>query len=223
MDGEISGIIRLKRVPQFRDMVAELNTVLPSRRTGIDLRIQHQFGQHEVGNRQCYPSIGFTSVGAISTGNKDTSFEQFAFHEIEHLVTLRLLHIAHRGMAGSEVGHTPKEIEQIPIADGTECLNFCDIRNQRLLVDHLPMGFKLFDRTVTKVDDLIEIEPGIIEQGVSGIPGVTVEILPDATIVPVDTSCGQDGLVGAEGLQVVDTTDRALESLPFFAAAYIII
>ena len=57
------------------------------------------------------------------------------------------------------------------------------------------MGLKLFDGTVAESDDFIEIEPGIVEQGVSGTPGVTVELLPDATVVPVGTTCRQDAKV----------------------------
>ena len=85
------------------------------------------------------------------------------------------------------------------------------------------MSLKLFQRMVTEGDDLIEIEPGVVKYLVPGIPGVHVHVLPDASVVPVTTTCRQYRLIGTESLKVIHTTASALKTLSLFRTTYIII
>ena len=50
-----------------------------------------------------------------------------------------------------------------------------------------------------------------------------VHVLPQAAVVPVNSAQGNHGFVAAKSLQVIDTADGALQPLPFFVSADIII
>ena len=159
VNGEVGGVISLKSVALSLDAVAVVYTVLPSRCAGIDLSVQHQFGQYEIHHWQSHPAIRVATICTLSVGNKGTALKQFLFHEIKHLGAFRLLHVVHRGMGRGEDRYTPEEVEQIPIADGAECPHLGGVDSPCLLIDHLLMGLNLFDGTVAEGDDLIEVEP----------------------------------------------------------------
>jgi hypothetical protein len=54
-------------------------------------------------------------------------------------------------------------------------------------------------------------------------PSVEIEVLPDTSIIPVDASCGHDCLVGSEGVEVIDTSASALQSITIVIASDIAI
>ena len=223
MDGEVRGVIVLEAVAHRLDAVTVVYTVIPARSAGIDFRIQHQLRHDEEGDGQRYPSVIVVMMGTPSCLKMGTGTPQFILHEVEHILAFRLFNVVLRGLGAGEDGYAPEEVEQIPIADGAERLDLGSVNDLYLGVEHVLMGLKLFDRAVAEGDDFIEIEPGIIEQGMTCVPGVAVEVLPDATVVPVDAACRQDGLVGAEGLQVVDAAAGALQSLTILTATNIVI
>ena len=103
-------------------------------------------------------------------------------------------------VSGSDDGHTCEEVEQIPVADGPDAAHLCLVGHQFTNTEQMAVGIELFDGVVAEGDDLIEVQPGFLQHGVSWRPGVAVEVLPYLAVVPVVAACGNHGFVGAECL-----------------------
>ena len=170
MDGEVRSVIVLEPVAKRLNTVTELDTVIPARTAGIDFCIQHQFRQYKEGDGQRYPSVVVAMVGASSCVKMDAGATQFALYKVEHILALRLFNVVLRGLGAGEDGYASEEVEQVPVADGSECLDLGSVNDLYLGVEHVLMGLKLLDGAVAEGDDFIEIEPGIIEQGVTSAP-----------------------------------------------------
>ena len=50
-----------------------------------------------------------------------------------------------------------------------------------------------------------------------------IEVLPKAAIIPVATTGGYHGLIGGEGIEVIDSAVGALQPLTVTTASYIVI
>ena len=102
-------------------------------------------------------------------------------------------------------------------------MNLGRIGQELFVGEHAAVAGKLLDGTVTECDGLIEVEPGVAQQVVAWVPGVTVHVLPQFAIVPVVSSGGEHGFVGSEDLEIVDPSTGALQALSVGSASYIII
>ena len=86
----------------------------------IDLRIEHQLGKHEIGHRLCDSAIIVACFITVFIREVGQGSLQLVDAEVKHLLAFGLLHIVHRDIVNDNDGHVGKEVEQIPVVDGSE-------------------------------------------------------------------------------------------------------
>ena len=70
-----------------------------------------------------------------------------------------------------------------------------------------------FQRFVGQHDYFIKIFPSGLDGVVFNSPLVQEQSLPESAVVPVAATGGDDGFVGGEGVQVINSPTRSLQSL----------
>ena len=78
-----------------------------------------------------------------------------------------------------------------------------------------------FQRFVGQHDYFIKIFPSGLDGVVFNSPLVQEQSLPESAVVPVAATGGDDGFVGSESVQVVDSPTRSLQSLTVTITAYV--
>ena len=77
-------------------------------------------------------------------------------------------------------------------------------------------------RTVTRQHLLEQVIPSVTRE-IHVAETVQEQVLPDAAIIPVGSSCGNDGLISRERVQVPHATRGALQTLRGIAASDVVV
>jgi len=242
---EVEGIAVLESVAFLRDLIAIMDAGLPGVHClpvdgeghrlavgaaavgpvviGVDLGVEEETGQQELGHGPCHASIVVAFEVAVFVGQIGQALLQFVDEVVEHRAALVLPDILERLLVGSDVGNAAEHIHQLVIEKTAQGLHLGSVGLILTVGEQTAVGLDDRQTVVAEHGDLVEIEPRVVERLVGFCPAMLIEVLPEAPVIPVTSPNGNDRLVGRERVVVVKTAHGAFESLRVAVAADIII
>lgn len=186
---------------------------------GVDFGVQGQLGQQEPGHGAGDAAVVDAGLVATLAAQGGQGLLELGDNEAEELAALHLEEVGGGVVRMPEQGHAAEEVHDVVIEQGSQ--------GSHLGAEGLHVvgragggvGVYLLQRTVAEHDGLVEVLPGVENGIVADAPAVEVEALPEAAVVPVGAAGGHDGLVGGEGVEVVDAAACALQALAVGIAA----
>ena len=142
---------------------------------------------------------------------------------MKHGAALLLLDIGIRLLIFRDVRDAAKHIHELVVEEAAHGFHLGGIGQILAVGEQAAVGIDDGEAVVAEHSHLVEIDPCVVERLVGGCPAVLVEVLPEASVVPVAATDGDDGFVGREGVVVVESAHGALKTLRVAVAADIII
>ena len=178
----------------------------------VNRRVQIQFLKKEPGYRKGESAIILAGVLAHHRRKFFRHLLQFVDDEVENIGPGALLHFRYGNARLLQHRDVAEQVHDIVIKASPECACFS-----------LPFGIVLqfLDCLVGKDDHLVKIVPGVLDGRFGGFPGMKEQPLPQSSVVPVATTCGDNGFVGCEGVQVVDAAVGAGYAFSFGGRTYL--
>ena len=225
--------IVLGGLPGIQDLTIDIEQDFPAVGTflvgplvvAIDLGIQRQLGQQEVGDGACEASVVVAQPVAALVCQVGCHLLQLVEDEAIDGAALALHDVFERFVVVGHQRDVAEHVHRIEVEHGTQAAHFGGEGFVLLVGQHQAEAIAVdeVERTVAARNDLVEVLPRAAQLAVRSGPLVVVEPVPEAAIVPVGSAHGHHLLVGGDGVPVIDAAYRPLQAVAGRAATYIII